>query len=224
MVNESVSKTPQKGRPPKTKTASTKKVEAKKEVQEVQDIQEVIETPVEEVKEVEEVAEEKVIEKPVSKKEKRKFEPNDLIPCRSVVSGGLFMDGIMSIMPYTWSDFGDVVDVEYRDLVAAVRNKNGYIMKPFFVIMDDDFVAEYPFLKELYAKQYATKDLAKILLMPVDDMVEEIKTLPGNVKDILKGLASTWIENGKLDSFKRIKALDEALGTDLSLIADMINE
>ena len=223
MVNESVNKTPQRGRPSKAKSAPAKKPVAKKEVKD-KDIQEVIEKPVEEIKEEEVVEEVVEVKKEVPKKEKRKFEPGDLIPCRSVVSGGLFMDGIMSLMPYTWMDFGDVVDVEYRDLTAAVRNKNGYVMKPFFVIMDDDFVAEYPFLKELYAKQYATKDLAKILTMPIDDMVEEIKTLPGNVKNILKGLASTWIENGNLDSFKRIKALDEVLETDLSLIADMMNE
>ena len=243
MATETNKKTPAKGRPSKatnsknaTKTASKKpvskiKAEPVEEVKAVDEVKEpVIEESIAPVAEepkvvVREVIREVVKEVPAKAEgKKRKFEPTDLVTCRSVVNGRTFMEGAASLLHYTWTDFGDEVDVEYRDLVAAVRNKSGYITRPFFVVMDDDFIEEFSFLKEIYAKQYSAKDLAKILSLDVDEMVEEVKTLPGNVKDILKGIASTWIENGRLDSFKKIKALDEILDTDLSLIADMLNE
>ena len=225
MVNEPVKKSSTtKGRPKGSTAKSAPKKEVKKDV--IEEIKEE-EIPVVEVEEiVEEVKSEpvKVVGPTPVKTEKKTFDERESIICRSVVSGGLYMDGIVSKMPYTWSDFGDEVGVEYRDLVAATKMKNNYVMKPFFVIMDADFIEEFPFLKNVYEGQYSIKDLANVLTLPVDDMVEEIKKLPPNIKDTLKGIASTWISNGRLDSFKKIKALDEILDTDLSLIADMVNE
>lgn len=231
MINESDDKkTTGRGRTSKAASTTTQKEKVDKTKGKVQEEKKKV-VPVKEV-EVEEIEDEVVVDvepevqkvKTPIKKQKRTFEPEEAIVCRSVVSGRLFMDGIVSTMPYTWSDFGDEVEVEYRDLVAAVKKKNSYIMKPFFVIMDDDFVAQYPFLKDVYDGQYSIKDLAKILTLPVNDMIEEINKLPGNVKETLKGIASTQVSNGKLDSFKKIKALDEVLDTDLNLIADMSDE
>jgi hypothetical protein len=228
--NKPVAKT--KGRPPKANNKTTSKSTDKKPVSKIkaEEVEETKEPIVEEVVTeepkvvVKEIVREVVKEVPVQVESKKRFEPTDLITCRSVVNGRVYMEGSASLLHYTWMDFGDEVDVEYRDLVAAVRNKSGYIMRPFFVIMNDDFIQEFSFLKEIYAKQYSAKDLAKILSLDVNEMTEEIKGLPGNVKEILKGIASTWIENGRLDSFKKIKALDELLDTDLSLIADMLSE
>lgn len=221
MINDSTNKTTTskpKGRPPKSASVNKGIEVASEKIQEVQENEDVKDTFVDEIKEEAKVAEK---EMPPVKKEKKTFEDNDSIICRSVVSGRLYMDGLVSKMPYTWTDFGDEVAVEYRDLVAAVRVKNNYVMKPFFVIMDDDFVALYPFLKEVYNGQYSIKDLAKILTLPVDEMKSAIKELPGNIKDTLKGIASTQVSSGRLDSFKKIKVLDELLDTELNLIAEM---
>jgi len=229
MISETAKTSPRKGRPPKAKDDEAKKIVDKViEANGFDSIEEAAsaEPTIEYKAEKAEVEREKKPKTVVSSKkaEKKKFEPTDIITCRSVTFGGLFMDGMVSSMPYTWTNYGDEVGVEYRDLVAAARVKNSYVMKPFFMIMDDDFVEEFPFLKQVYSGQYTANDLAKILTFPVDEMVEAVKQLPGNVKETLKGIASTWISNGKLDSFKKIKALDEILDTDLSLIADMYNE
>ena len=221
MTNDTSKTSGRKGRP----SAKAKADEAQKIVDQVMESNGF--DSVEEAASVENKIEYKVEkqEKPiVNKSVKKTFGEKDTIVCRSVVSGQLFMDGLVSGMPYTWSDYGDEVSVEYRDLVAAARTKNSYMMRPFFVVMDNDFVAEFPFLKQTYSGQYDIKDLAQILTYPVDEMKEAIKELPGNVKDTLKGIASTWVSNGRLDSFKKIKALDEILDTDLSLIAEMVED
>ena len=160
----------------------------------------------------------------VEKKQPKQFKQSEGIKCRSLQNGPMFMNGIRSSMPYQWLDYGDVVDVEYRDLVAAVRERNGYVMNPWFIIMDDDFLEEYPFLKSLYEKQYTKNDLVSVLSLPVPQMVEEIEKMPKNVRHTLRGIAATLINDGRLDSLKRIKALDDILETDLNLLAEMANE
>ena len=161
---------------------------------------------------------------PVKEAPKKTFKQSEGILCRSVVNGKVYMTGARSSMPYQWADFGDEVEVEYRDLVAAVREKNGYIMNPWLIILDDDFIAEFPFLEEIYANQYDANELGDILNLSVPQMEEEISKLPTNVKNTLKGIAATWVNSGRLDSVKKIKALDEIFDTNLSMLAEVIND
>lgn len=173
-----------------------------------------------------ETKEEKVVPVKASPVEKVKkvFKQSEGILCRSVVNGKLYMTGSRSAMPYQWADFGDEVEVEYRDLVAAVREKSGYVMNPWFIILDDDFIAEFPFLEDIYANQYDSNELGDILNLSIPQMEEEIKKLPTNVKYTLKGIAATWVSSGRLDSVKKIKALDEIFDTNLSMLAEVIND
>ncbi len=173
--------------------------------------------PVEKVEVKETVVKEK---EPV----KKTFKQSEGILCRSVCNGTVIMEGIRSSMPYQWSGYGDEVEVEYRDLVAAAREKNGYLMNPWLIVLDDDFLAEFPFLADIYAKQYSNNDLADVLRLSVPQMLDEIEKMPTNVKKTLEGMAATWINDGRLDSVKKIKALDEILGTNLQMLAEVVNE
>ena len=62
------------------------------------------------------------------KKEKKKFQQSDLIMCRSVTTGGLFLEGSKTKQLYQWNDYGDESEVEYRDLVAEVRLKSNFVL------------------------------------------------------------------------------------------------
>lgn len=93
-------------------------------------------TKIEPVK-TESVVEEKgTVEVKEEKKVTKTYGPNDGIPCKSITQGGLYMPGLKSNILYTWVDSGDVVEVEYQDLMAAIRSNNGYVMRPLFVIED----------------------------------------------------------------------------------------
>ena len=52
-----------------------------------------------------------------TKTQQKIFLPEDTIPCRSIVSGGLYIEGSRSHILYSWADCGDVVDVEYLSLI-----------------------------------------------------------------------------------------------------------
>ena len=172
----------------------------------------------------EEIENEEIIkkeEKIESIKAKKKVDAEDGILCRSVTVGGLCLTGIKSGMFYRWTEYGDETEVEYRDLAGMVRTKSPYIYNPYFIIDDEDFVAEFPQLKKFYDESYSITDLESILNLSVSDMVANINQLPNGAKETIKNIASTQIAEGRLDSVKKIKALDEIFGTELNLLASL---
>ncbi len=156
-------------------------------------------------------------------KEKKVFQQSDGIQCHSVVQGGLFYEGSKTGMLYSFSDYGDVTEIEYRDLVAAVRTKSEYIYNPYFIIDDEDFIAEFPAISKFYEDQVSIKDLKAILDKDTSDMVSAIKMLPKTAIESLKKIAATQVANGHLDSVRKIKALDELFGTDLNLLGELFS-
>ena len=161
-----------------------------------------------------------VTETPAPKK--KKFNADDPIMCRSVTVGGLWHVGIKSGNIYRWVAYGDENEVDYQDLVALVRQRSNYIYKPYIVVDDNDFIEEFPQLKQFYTEQYTVDDLKGVLKLRPNDMIATIDTLPKGAKETLKSIASTMISRGELDSVRTIKALDDYFGTELSLLASLL--
>lgn len=173
-----------------------------------------------EEKVVEDVVEEKREEAP----KKREFRDSDGVKVRSVISGNLFIEGLKTKMIYTWTDYGDESEMEYRDLVAAVRSRDKSIYEPRIIVEDNDFLTEFPALDQFYSDRFTTKDIRSILEMPVNEMLDAIDKLPNGAKESLKSLAARQVANGILDSVNKIKALDKVFGTDLNLIGSFSND
>lgn len=167
--------------------------------------------------------EETVVEEKVEQLKKKVFSASDGIMCRSIIQGQLFIDGIKTGILYTFTEYNDESEIEYRDLVAMIRSKSHYIYDPYIIILDEDFIKEFPQLEKFYAEQYTVRDLRDILKLPVNEMTKAIKSLPQGAVESLKNIASTQIADGKLDSVKKIKALDELFGTDLNLLSQLFD-
>lgn len=158
----------------------------------------------------------------VEVKTPKKFEPMDGILCRSLVEGVLVMSGIKSKNFYKWSNMGDVEEVEYQDLVSAVRSSNNsYINAPRFIIEDEDFLEQFPQVQKTYDSMYTTSDLREILNLPANDMIATIKTLPKGSQDNIRDIAGKMILSGQLDSVKKIKALDEFYNTNFLITTNL---
>ena len=177
---------------------------------------------------VEEVEEEITKKEEPPKKEeapkKKEFKDSDGVRCRSVVSGNLFVEGLKTKMIYTWTDYGDETEMEYRDLVAAVRSRDKAVYEPRFIVEDKDFLEEFPALEKFYSDRFTTKDIRAILNMSIDAMLEAIEKLPKGAVDSLKTIAAKQVASGELDSVNKIKALDKLFGTDLNLIGSFSDE
>lgn len=152
-------------------------------------------------------------------KTKKTFAQNDGVMTMSITHGWLGMTGIKSGIQYQWADFGDETEVEYDDLVAAIRSSKRHITEPWFIIEDEDFLDLYPKVREKYGDLENADTLVDILNMRyADEMIAKIKKLPNGAKETIKSMAASMIKDGTLDSMSKISALDQLFGSELSLL------
>lgn len=134
------------------------------------------------------------------------------------------MSGLKSSILYEWIDAGDVVEVEYQDLLAAIRSHNGYIMRPLFVIENADVIEHYPQIKKLYESLYSVGELEDVILdLDPASMKATILSLPEGAQTSISHLASKMVSDGRLDSVKKIKILDEIFDTDMTVMTGLFN-
>ena len=162
-------------------------------------------------------AEPEVVKEITVEKEKRVFDKEDLIPCRSITFGELLMVGAKTKFVYKWADYDDVQEVEYQDLIYDVKIPGGsYSRFPRFIVIDDDFLEQNPVLNEVYEKIYSRSDIRKILDLSPNELKKTVEGLPKGVRDSLKTMVATMITNGSFDSMNKIKILDELLDTQMA--------
>ena len=216
----------------KTTTKTTvKKNEDIKDVavveKEVEDTAKVVEETVKEtvaeaVKEaMKEVVKETIEEsKPVIVEEKKAFTDSDYILCRSVWSGGLNVISQSGNL-YEFKDYGAECEINYRDLVTMIRRGSNHIFLPRFIILDEDFLEDFPTIQKVYGEMYTKEDLVEILDLPLSRMKTEIAKLPEATKNSMRNLIATQIANGRLDSISKVRALTEIFNSDFNLLSDL---
>lgn len=159
-----------------------------------------------------------VEEKKETKVEKVSFEPTDLIECVSVTAGELIMFGRKTKNIYRWTDYGDTQEVEYQDLKSEKLNRTSrYIYDPLFMINNDDVLNSTDFkgVSDVYQSFLSVDDIDEIFGLDIGNFKKTLLSLPVGLKNTIKSLAVTKIEDGSLDSIKKIQCIDEVLGTDL---------
>lgn len=196
--------------------ATTKKTTTKTKAT-VEEVNEVI-ADTEVAQETQEEIVEPVVTKPA--KVKKTFTDSDYIACRSVTSGGLNVIAPSGIL-YRFNDYGSEEDINYRDLVNMVHRHYEDVFKPRFVILDEDFLEEFPTVKKVYGKMYTMNDLVEILNLPNTAMKKEIEKLPKDIKYQMRNLIATRIANGKLDSISKVRVLTEVFETDFNLLSEL---
>ena len=196
-------------------TTTTKKTTTKAKAT----VEEKAENIVENVENTIEV-EEKVTVKPVIVKEKKVFTDSDYILCRSVWAGGLNVISQSGNL-YEFKDYGSECEINYRDLVTMIRRGSEHIFLPRFVILDEDFLKDFPTVQRVYGEMYTKDDLVEILELPITQMRREIEKLPKATKDSMRNLVATQIANGRLDSISKVRTLTEIFNSDFNLLSDL---
>lgn len=179
-----------------------------------QNEEKIVEAPVLE----EEIVEETFVEEPV--KEKKVFTDSDYVLCRSVWSGGLNIISQSGNL-YEFKDYGSECEINYRDLVTLIRRGSDHVFLPRFVILDDDFLEDFPTVQRVYGTMYTMNDLVEILELPVAQMKKEIEKLPEATKTSMRNLIATQIANGKLDSIAKVRELTTIFNSDFNLLSDL---
>ena len=121
---------------------------------------------------------------------------------------------------YSWANYGDVTEVEFQDLQALKSTKSSYLYRPRFIIEDEELIEQWSKdFKELY-DGIIEVDVEEMFNLPLTQFKSKLKKAPKRVQQAVKDIAGEKILNGSLDSLKKIKAIDEILGTDLKLYID----
>lgn len=152
--------------------------------------------------------------------QKAGFQPTDPILCRSITAGYLAMKGLKTQINYVWANYNDETEVEYQDLVSAVRGSYSQVFEPLFIIENDDFLKEFPQLEKLYVNIYKDNDFDEILRLPVDEMIDTISHMPAALQDSMKSVIGDQVRSGALDSMRRITALENLYKTDFLILRD----
>lgn len=201
-----------------TKTTKAKTTAAKKEAPAVKKAE-----PVQEVKavqpEVEQVpvADVPVVEPKAPVQEAaapRKFEMTDMVPCQSVRNGVLQYIGKKTGDLYEWTDYGDITDVAYGDLMSIKANKSKFLFAPWMIILDKDAIAALK-LEDLYSQFEEYMDVEAFLELPADEMKRKLSVAPQGFKDTVARTAALMVRDGSLDSVIKIKIIDDVLGKSL---------
>ena len=162
----------------------------------------------------EEPEEEKAVKK-VSKTipayQVKRFDPDDLIPCKSIVPWKVVLTGADKQTVYRWGGFGDVEYVPYRDLQTWRRNavKDGLIM-----IEDPDIC--YQWKKELGAvyDNFLNVEYPEEFFDLDDEVFEKLlNNAPNNLKEVIKFTAMDMIRNTNYPSLSKISIVDKVLNT-----------
>lgn len=144
----------------------------------------------------------------------KKFKPDDLIECRSVTAGELILVGPKTKLQYTWADFGDCTMVEYQDLQALQSLKSNFLVKPRFIIQNDDLVEQWSnMLKTIYDKIY-DESIDDLFELPIERFKLALTNFPDGMKDSVKTVAINKIKSEELYDIRKVRAIDEVLGTD----------
>lgn len=169
---------------------------------------------------VEEPIKEIIAEEPMIIKEKKVFTDSDYILCRSVWSGGLNIVSQSGNL-YEFKDYGSECEINYRDLVTLIRRGSDHVFLPRFVILDEDFLEDFPTIQKTYGQMYTMDDLVNILDLPIPAMKREIEKLPEATKNNMRNLVATQIANGKLDSISKVRELTAIFDSDFNLLSDL---
>ena len=164
------------------------------------------------------VTESKVVKDIVEENVVKEFKPDDMIQCISVTAGELMMIGKKTNALYRWANYGDTAYVEFQDLKAEVHNaKSPFIYSPLFMIEDEEVLSLSDFNKvnEVYKNAISIDEIDSFFSLSDQQFSSQLKKLPVGIKETIKSIAVDKLEDGSLDSIRKIKIMDSILGTDL---------
>lgn len=151
-----------------------------------------------------------------AKKEPRKYSPGERITCRSVTGGGLILIGTKSQLQYEWEDYGDTTEVEFQDLQALQSRKSGFLVKPRFIIEDEELVEQWgSMLKPIYNK-INNQNIEALFESEPDKFRKTLSKMPDGIKDSVKTKTAQKIASGELYDIRLVKIIDELLGTEFA--------
>lgn len=168
-------------------------------------------------------APEKVVEVEVAKKPARKsvtqIDVNELIPVRSLTNNTLVYVSKQTRQEWVWQNYGDVLYISYGELLNMKSHSPAFIYDCMLALEDEE-VMEVFNLTSLYENLLSEQELDNLFSMSAQELIEFIPKLPKGVKNSVVTRAREKYVNGEIDSTSVIKALEQTLAIELSIIGE----
>lgn len=138
-----------------------------------------------------------------------------MVECRNGTASNLIYKSTLN-PGYTveWEAFGDVQEMEYRELVSMRGNQRRFFEENW-ILIDDPAIIKKLGVERYYKNSLTTDNFNDVFTMPADEIKKIVPTLPGGTKDAIASEAKKKIETGELDSRSAIKALEDTLSVEL---------
>ena len=149
-----------------------------------------------------------------SKVKKITIPDDSSIPVTSLFCGKLTYISKKDGSTYEWNEFGETVDIEFRELKIMLSNQKRFFIDNW-ITMDRE-VIEALKAERYYPKHIEFEDLANIAEKS-DKEIEEILTgISNSMKYVIGHMIIQKVKTGEIDSRKKIVLLEKILGYDLT--------
>ena len=163
----------------------------------------------------------------VKTEEKKTVKMTDdmMVEVKSCVFGGLIYKDKRTGEEVFWENEGDIQVVSF-ELLRSMKSSQVAFFKNNWItvisVLDDNSITPADVYKALYVQQYYKDiidpdDFTKVCGWSVSEIEKKVALLVPAAKTNLAIALNTFIENGTLDSVKKIKAFEKALGCELSI-------
>lgn len=151
---------------------------------------------------------------------------NDLmVEVKSCVFGGLIYVDKKTGEEVVWDNEGDTQIMSLKALRSMKASQVAFFKNNWIAIasvIDDESISPADIYQALYVQQYYKDiinpdDYSKICNWSVKEIEEKVPLLTKGAKTNLAIALNTYIENGTLDSIKKIKAFEKMLDCELSI-------
>ena len=151
----------------------------------------------------------------------KKIVPTDIdlsqyIPVRNGFHGTLIYRSNRTREEFIWHEFGDIQEIELKELRNAKSSSKGFFTNNWFMF-DDDYawVIDYLGLGRYYKNAVSIDGFDSIFFKDPKEIKEIIGGMTNGQKSSAAYRAHQLVANGEIDSRAAIAALEDALGIHL---------
>lgn len=168
------------------------------------------------VKKVEEVApvvEQEVVEVKAAPV-KKTIERDMMVPCRNLTSGQLIYVSKKTGLETLWSEYGDEEYLDVAELLTMRSSQPKFLKHPWLLVDDED-VAEYLGLRDIYKSIIPIDEVEDFFLLNATEARDMLPKLPKGTKELISEKARQGIQDGTLNNLQLIRVLEQELHLDL---------
>lgn len=156
-----------------------------------------------------------VVEKVVKEVPKKVEITRDMmVACRNLTSGKLIYVSKKTGLETIWSNYGDEEYLDVGELLTMKSSQPAFLKNPWLLVDDED-VANYLGLKEVYANIIPVDEIDDFFNLSANEARNILPKLPKGTKELVSEKARQGIQDGTLNNLQLIRLLEQELQLDL---------